>query len=313
MINSIFKEYFSSHNFIDRYLHDNYNSVDVIIPVFHTNELWRTNLFSIYREIPIRRLLISDGGVIDDSIDVVKEFPRVEVYDHRKYKTLGKCISELIKSVTSEWFVYLHSDVFLPSGWFDSMIKYQDKYDWYGCPMNITVLANYRLDEPRRPYAGSQLGRREAFLKVDIIEDDFVYRQEDFVFNKIVEDAGYRTGKVEETFHYHQVMFRQSKGYDLNVKSVSIETNTNKEEILRNKEMQLRGVVKYLNPDDDWSITEFNTYSTLMLKEGLIEFNSFKKWIKITNPKWLDFFNLKFLIKFYIFRMYRRLKYLIKL
>jgi hypothetical protein len=313
MISSIFKEYFSSQDFLDRYLQDNSNAVDVIIPVFHTNELWKTNLFSIYKEIPIRRLLISDGGVIDDSIDVVKEFPRVEVYDHRKYKTLGKCISELIKSVTSDWFVYLHSDVYLPNGWFDSMIKYQDKYDWYGCPMNITVLVNYRLDEPRRPYAGSQLGRREAFKKVDIVDDDFVYRQEDFVFNKIVEDAGYRTGKVEDTFHYHQVMFRQSKGYDLNVKSVSIETNTNKEEILRNKEMQLRGVVKYLNPDDDWSITEFKTYSTLMLQEGLIEFNSFRKWVKITNPKWLDFFNRKFLIKFYFFKMYRRLKYLLKL
>uniref|UniRef100_UPI004047FA79 glycosyltransferase family 2 protein n=1 Tax=Algoriphagus sp. TaxID=1872435 RepID=UPI004047FA79 len=313
MINSIFKEYFSSQNFSDKYLHDESNAVDVIIPVFHTNELWKTNLFSIYKEIPVRRLLISDGGVIDDSVDVVKEFPRVEVYDHRKYKTLGKCISELIKSVTSDWFVYLHSDVYLPNGWFDSMIKHQDKYDWYGCPMNITVLVNYRLDEPRRPYAGSQLGRREAFKKVDIVDDDFVYRQEDFVFNKIVEEAGYRTGKVEDTFHYHQVMFRQSKGYDLNVKSVSIETNTNKEEILRNKEMQLRGVVKYLNPDDDWSITEFKTYSTLMLQEGLIEFNSFKKWIKITNPKWLDFFNHKFLIKFYFFKMYRRLKYLIKL
>lgn len=313
MINSIFKEYYSSQIFFDRYLQDDSKAVDVIIPVFHTNELWRKNLFSIYKEIPVRRLLISDGGVIDDSIVVVKEFPRVEVFNHSQYKTLGKCISELIKSVTSEWFVYLHSDVYLPVGWFDSMIKYQNKFDWYGCPMNITVLVNYRLNELQRPYAGSQLGRKKAFQEVDIVEDDFVYRQEDFVFNKIVEKAGYKTGKVENTFHYHQVMYRQSKGYDLNVKSVSIETITNKEEILRNKEMQLRGIIKYLNPDDVWSIREFNTYSTLMLQEGLIEFKSFRKWIKITNPNWLEFFNLRFISKFYILKIYRRFKYLIKL
>lgn len=313
MKQSIFKEYFTTQDFQDRFLSDDSNAVDVIIPVFHTNELWNANLHSIYREIPVRRLLISDGGVIDDSLDIVKQFPRVEIFDHTKNKTLGKCISELIKEVTSEWFIYLHSDVYLPSGWFEKMINYQDKYDWYGCPMNITVMVNYRLDEPRRPYAGSQMGRKVAFQNVDIIDDDYVYRQEDFVFNKIVESAGYTTGKVEDTFHYHQVMYRESKGFDLNVKSVSIETNTNRDEVLRNYEMQLRGVVKYLKPDDEWAAKEFETYSTLMLDRGLIEYKSFRKWISITNPDWLDSFNSNFLINYMIRRIYRKIKYIARL
>jgi len=87
---SIFQEYFSDQAFIDRFQNDNSNAVDVIIPVYHTNELWRANLISIYREVPVRRLLISDGGVIDNSLDVIKEFPRVEVFNHRNYKSLGK-------------------------------------------------------------------------------------------------------------------------------------------------------------------------------------------------------------------------------
>ncbi len=60
-------------------------AVDVIIPIIHTNELWRANLKSIYREIPVNRLILGDGGCIDDSIDVAREFPRVQVLDHTKF------------------------------------------------------------------------------------------------------------------------------------------------------------------------------------------------------------------------------------
>jgi hypothetical protein len=313
MKQSIFKEYFSDQIFYDRYVDDDSNSVDVIIPVYHTNELWRANLHSIYREIPVRRLLISDGGVIDDSLDIAKQFPRVEIYDHKKYKTLGKCIAELIKCVTSDWFIYLHSDVYLPEGWFNSMVKYQSEYDWYGCPMNITVLVNYKLDEPRRPYAGSQMGRKEAFAKVDIIEDDYVYRQEDFVFNKIVEDSGYKNGKVEDTFHYHQLMFRKSKGFDIDVKSVSIQSNKSSEEEVRTKEMQLRGVVKYLSPNDEWALNEFRTYSNLMLDEGLIGYKSFRRWILLNNADWAVYFNHKYLANYFMRRLYRKIKYMVKI
>ena len=132
---SIFEEYYTKQPFHDRFISDNENAIDVIVPVYHTNELWQANLTSIYREVPVSRLLISDGGCIDDSIEIVSKFPRVSVLDHREYKTLGKCIAELIKMVDTKWFIYLHSDVYLPPGWFDTMIKYNNKYDWYGCPM----------------------------------------------------------------------------------------------------------------------------------------------------------------------------------
>lgn len=300
---SIFSEYYGEQLQKDRYLDDEANAVDVIIPVFHTNELWKTNLICLYREVPVRRLLISDGGVIDDSIDVVKEFPRVEIFNHRKYKTLGKCIAELIKEVTSEWFIYLHSDVYLPEMWFDTMMSHKDRFDWYGCPMNITTLINYRNYEPGRPYAGSQVGRKKAFeKKLDRIDDDFVYRQEDFVFDKIVIDNGYKTGKVEDTFHYHQLMYRKSKGYDLNVTKVRVETNTNPSEVLRANDMQVRGIVKYLDPVEPYVIADFKWLTRSMLLEGIISYNSFRKWIKLHNPNWLKYFNLSFLLSIYFQR-----------
>jgi len=306
---SIFEEYYTKQPFHDRFISDNENAIDVIVPVYHTNELWQANLTSIYREVPVNRLLISDGGCIDDSIEIVSKFPRVSVLDHREYKTLGKCIAELIKMVDTKWFIYLHSDVYLPAGWFDTMIKYNNKYDWYGCPMNITVLINYRLEEPLRPYAGSQIGRKEAFEKgISVVEDDYVYRQEDFVFNRIVEDAGFKTGKVEDTFHYHQLMYRKSAGYDLNVKKVSVETITKEWERQRTDEMQLRGIVKYLIPHEPYVINDFKAHAFKMLLNRQIQYADFRKWIKEKNSTWLKYFDYKLLLRIQVARLKKRLR-----
>jgi hypothetical protein len=299
---SIFKEYYSNQSFTDRFITNPEGAIDVIIPVYHTNELWHANLISIFREVPVRRLLISDGGVIDDSIAIVNRFPRVEVLNHRNFKSLGKCISELIAAVTSEWFIYLHSDVYLPPGWFDTMTRYQDQYDWYGCPMNITVLTQYRLEEPLRPYAGSQIGRKAAFEKgISLIDDDYVYRQEDFVFNRIVEDAGYKTGKVEDTFHYHQIMFRKSNGYDLNIKRVQFISDTKESEKKRINETQIKGIVKYLDPIEPYVINDFKSIATLMLLNRQIDYKGFRSWIKSTNPHWLIYFDTSLLLRIYYY------------
>jgi len=309
---SIFKKYYGPQTFIDRFKNDTAEAVDVIIPVYHTNELWEINLNSLYREIPIRRLLISDGGVVDNSIEIVSKFPRVEVFNHRHYKTLGKCISELIKEVTSEWFIYVHSDVYLPENWFDKMIPYKNHFDWYGCPMNITTLINYRNHEPNRPYAGSQVGRKEAFVNgLNHIDDDFVYRQEDFVFDSIVTKAGFKTGKVEDTYHYHQLMYRKSTGYDLNVTKVRVETNTSAAEVLRANDMQIRGIIKYLDPLEPYVISDFKWLASSMLSNGIISYTSFRKWIKLHNYKWLIYFNLGFLMKIYYHKSKAYLKKII--
>jgi hypothetical protein len=53
---SIFEEYYTTRPFEDRFARDASDAIEVIIPVIHTNELWRANLTSIYRQVPVRRL-----------------------------------------------------------------------------------------------------------------------------------------------------------------------------------------------------------------------------------------------------------------
>jgi hypothetical protein len=97
-----------------RFAADSGRAVDVIIPIVHTNELWRSNLISIYREIPVNRLLIGDGGCMDNSLEVARQFPRVEVIDHRSFTSLGYSIRHVIEALEREWIIYLHSRAYLP-------------------------------------------------------------------------------------------------------------------------------------------------------------------------------------------------------
>src|SRR6266481_5981299 len=112
MPRSIFARYYASEALVDRFAQvpDGAGAMDVIIPVHNSNEVWEKNLISIYREIPVNRLLIGNGGCTDDSIAIAKQFPRVEVHDHSSFKTLGYSVRELIKAVETEWFAYLHAD-----------------------------------------------------------------------------------------------------------------------------------------------------------------------------------------------------------
>jgi hypothetical protein len=316
MTDSIFKQYYNDSPFLDRFLISPVQSVTVIIPIVHTNELWEENLKSIYREIPTAQLLIGDGGCIDDSVRIAELFPRVTVYDHRAFKSLGFSIRKLIESVQTEWFVYLHSDVYLPPGWFDSMMGHSGKYDWFGCRMRQTVLIEYDNDYGERPYAGAQIGRTAIFAKeIHAVDDDYVYRQEDFVFSDIALKGGGLEGKIDTVFHYHQSIKKTSNVWNPQNVKVAISQTLAREEEIRVWETQVKGIVKYLSPSTPWLISEA-VYGTHRLAElGHLSLDEMYLWIKKTNPNWLPIIKRGVLIlqvKEIIKRVKRLLKLLLK-
>lgn len=285
---SIFAQYFTPQPFVDRFANSEKGAVDVIIPVIHTNELWRENLKSIYREIPVNRLIVGDGGCKDDSIAIAMEFPRVNVLDHTSFSSLGYSLRHLIEAVSTEWFVYVHSDVYLPVGWFELMCQHKNSYDWFGCPQQMTVLAEYRLVDPNRPYAGSQMGRKVAFKSgLGRIEDDYVYRQEDFVLADIVTKSGFKEGRVEDVFHYHQMMHRPSV-WARNIRRVAIEVESSRDEEIRSCVTQARGLVKYLEPNQMMALWVTENVSRLV-DLGETTWPEFLQWVADTNPSWLTF------------------------
>lgn len=282
---SIFYDYYNEKPFEDRFEKDSKDAVDVIIPIIHTNELWKNNLISMYREIPINRLLIGDGGCIDNSIDIVKQFPRVKIFNHKKYKSLGYSIRKLIEEVETKWFVYPHSDVYLPEGWFENMKEGQKKYDWFGCPPMNTILFQYLTTDETRPFAGSQMGKKSTFMKkLNEIDDDYVYRQEDFVFENIIKKAGGKNGRIYDTFHYHQTMNKKS-AWKRDITKISIELDISPEERVRSAMTQTKGIIKYLDPNPHlvmWVSTHIAELMTLKK----ITWKELNEFIDENNPLW---------------------------
>src|SRR5205807_340309 len=144
-------------------------------------------------------------------------------------------LRHLIEAVRTDWFVYLHSDVFLPPGWFATMSAHRREWDWFECDQRITILADYLLDQKgaARAFSGSQMGRKSAFEKVtSAIDDDYLYRNEDIILATLVARAGFRYGKATDTFHFHQVMHKPSP-WGRKVRHVGIDLEIARDEDIR--------------------------------------------------------------------------------
>lgn len=293
---STFKMLYSDEVFVDRYANNPANAVDIIIPVIHTNELWRKNLISIYREIPVNRLLLGDGGCIDNSIEIAKEFPRVEVFDHRSYKTLGYSIRKLIEEVKTEFFIYLHSDVYIAPNWFDGMYKNTEKYDWFECEQKIVAFAEYDNKFANNPigfgFGGTQMGRKKAFDDIlQDMDDDYIYRNEDIVIRTLLQNKGHKWGFDDTLFHYHEIM-RKEGFTGRKIESVQINTSFPIEEKIRESDMQVRGFIKYLQPSSMLAnVAKYHLQ--VLLDNGVVAYPEFMEWIKLTNPLWLPYFQEK--------------------
>jgi len=276
---------FGSHANFDRVMVEpNLDRVDAIIPVRNTKDNWEDCLDSFYREIPINRLLIGDGGCTDDTIDMVRKYPRVTIFDHSKFKTLGYSIKWLIMEVETDWFVYLHSDVSLPYGWYDEMCKYREKWVWFEC-RRFAVFPDGKIRELTqqfkniRAYSGSQMGKTAILRKaIHTIEDDYIQRTEDIIIQQYVEALGYKYGKAPTAHHYHYLSLKKS----------------NREQQIEIYEQTLKAIIKYLAPSQTNCITVEELIKNLMTLDA---FNraEWRTWIKDINPKWkIKIFNEPF-------------------
>jgi len=291
---SIFRRYYKEEKFIDRKNSSTEEPIDVIIPMINTNELFKKNLISIYREIPVNRLIIGNGGSTDDSLDILKKFPRVEIIDQSKHITLGYCIAELILSVETDWFIYLHSDVYLPENWYDEMKKNKDKYDWFESDRRITTLINYNagIKNTKRAYSGAQMGRKEAFKEIiPKIDDDYLYRNEDIIFKELIEQEGFKYGRVLDTYHYHQVMNKKGENVP-EFERVEIRWFSDKQWEIDTYLKQVKGIIKYSYPKP-YLISIVNIPLKILKRYDALNMDEFIKWVKNTNIVWLNYLDVK--------------------
>lgn len=261
--------------------------VDVLMLTLDAERYLEKCLDSVYAEIPVNNLIVVDGGSSDNTLSLLREYPRVEIHVRPDIRTTGKGLELALSRAATEWIAFIDSDMELPEGWYEEMSKYKDKYDYFESK-RIMHWEFYRenaasVDIDRRSYAIGQLAKLNCFRDYHV-EDDYMWGATDMLLRQIAEKNGYRFGKIANTYHYHHATDNLKYESDQVKRGRRLVFKEPKEEFLdrENREKALdryrKAVVKYLDPEFVYVRGHEPTLEMLMKLDA--------DWVKSTSTKW---------------------------
>jgi glycosyltransferase involved in cell wall biosynthesis len=190
--------------------------VDVVLLTKNSQHLLSKCLKRAYQNVPIKNLIVIDGFSTDRTLEILEQF-------NRKYSNVQLCQmkgsragarTEGIRRVTTEWFMFLDSDVLLSKDWFKKAVA--DLGDGVGAVwgLNIDLLPNIRnkrilkmqMMVARRCFRlrggmHDTLILREAVEGIKIPEELHLY--EDAYIVRYIEDRGYKVAVGSSVYCLH--------------------------------------------------------------------------------------------------------------
>lgn len=206
--------------------------VDVVVLTKNSGRTLARCFNSIYKNIPVKRLIVVDGYSVDNTLQVVRRFKR-------KYRsvtllmekgTRGKARQKAIDEVTTEWFMFVDSDVALCNEWFEKakrLIKPDVGAVWgieiWSVLRNVTILKLFERITMKifgkRGGTHDLLVRKEAVKGIQIPSRLHVY--EDAYIKSWISDNGYKVISAYEPYCIH---YRPALVWSLK-KSISMVAN----------------------------------------------------------------------------------------
>jgi glycosyltransferase involved in cell wall biosynthesis len=100
-------------------------SVDVVVLTKNSERLLRECFDSVYRNVPVSRLIVVDGHSTDRTPKIVEEFQEKHgnVVFIQDQGTRGSARQKAMEIVETEWFMFVDSDVLLSKNWFTNAQK----------------------------------------------------------------------------------------------------------------------------------------------------------------------------------------------
>lgn len=191
------------------------------------------NLLSIYREVPINRLIVVDGYSNDGTIEYIERFCKdrnIELIIEFDDGTRATARNKALRRVKTDIFAFIDTDVILCRGWFSKMIRYfrdrdvgmvwglaymdrrYNPLEWDIYRTQILLLGVSEEEgmarEARRGYLHDTLIKREAVEglyippELHILEDNYI--------KEYVVKRGYRYVVARDAYCLHK--FRSSLG-----------------------------------------------------------------------------------------------------
>lgn len=275
---------------VDRYAVNQENGIDVLMLTLDAETFLDRSLTSLYREVPVRRLLVCDGGSTDQTISILKRFPRVELHVRPDIRTTGKGIEFLLSKAQTEWIMFTDADLTFPEGWYDEMCKYRGEFDAFDSK-RIHAYEFFREDPTTtritlRPLVTSpQMGRRKA-LEGFKVDDDYLWRIVDIAIRQAVEKHGYKYGKVATTFHFHHSTEETKYRSDSSKVARRLVFEEPKEIVVdwenwrKMLESTAKSYVKYIDPNLPYVMNDSGIDKVLL---PLLD----REWIEENGPAWL--------------------------
>jgi glycosyltransferase involved in cell wall biosynthesis len=100
--------------------------VDVIIITKNSEHMLSECLKSVYKNVPVNRLIVVDGGSTDKTLAIVREFQKkhgnILVLQDRGTRATAR--QKGIDQVKTEWFMFVDSDAVLCKDWFKKAEKH---------------------------------------------------------------------------------------------------------------------------------------------------------------------------------------------
>lgn len=277
-------------SFFDRMKKDDKEEpIDVVMATLDSESFLKICLYSVYREIPVRKLLVCDGGSNDQTIEILKEFPRVEIFEKPEIRTGGKLVEFLFSLVETKWFAFVDSDLELSSGWYDNMVSHKTQFDVLESSRRILAYHLYREDKEKliddtRAMDFCHLIKKEA-TKNYACDDDFMLRHTDILFQQSVEKSGFSYGKIKTT-HIHNetegIVYKSDseKNFTEVVWDIPKWKIIDKEKHRIFMEKNAKSVIKYLDPNFRL-VKNDKGYEKII---GVLD----EKWVKKENSEWLE-------------------------
>jgi glycosyltransferase involved in cell wall biosynthesis len=105
------------------------NSVDVVLLTKNSERALEKCLTSVYKNVPVGKLIAVDGYSTDRTLDILNKFDEkygnVKVVFDRGTRATAR--QKGIRQVTTEWFMFVDSDVVLSRNWHQKATQYIDE------------------------------------------------------------------------------------------------------------------------------------------------------------------------------------------
>jgi glycosyltransferase involved in cell wall biosynthesis len=181
-------------------------AIDVVLLTKNSEHLLSECLASIYENVPVKNLIVVDGFSSDSTMKIINKFKQT----HRNVAVLkvdgsrGRARQRGIEQVTTEWFMFVDSDVTLSRDWFKEAEKKLTSDVGAVWGVNIDVIPNVRDKRiikfqsliarqcfDLRGGMHDTLIRREAVQGIEIPQELHAY-EDTYIINWIRE-RGYKT------------------------------------------------------------------------------------------------------------------------